>query len=167
MSDQPVVGIVMGSSSDLETMRVTHDVLKEFGVSSEMRILSAHRVPEQTAQWAESAAGRGIKILITAAGMANHLSGTAAARTNLPVIGIPLMGGVASGMDALLSTVQMPKGVPVATVAVGRAGAINAALLAVRILALSDSELAKKLDRYREKLSQEVLDADRRLQAES
>ncbi len=165
MNQNPLVGIVMGSSSDLETMKLAQDTLAEFGVPSEMRILSAHRVPEETAAWAAQAEKRGLRILITAAGMANHLSGTVAARSLLPVIGVPLLGGVASGVDSLLSTVQMPKGVPVGTMAVGRAGAINAALLAIRILALQDGDLRAKLAEYSQRLANEVLQSDARLRA--
>ncbi len=159
-----IVGIAMGSPSDVETMKIAQDVLTGFDVPSEIRILSAHRAPEETSAWARGAESRGLKVLIAAAGMANHLAGAVSANSNLPVIGVPLAGGIDSGMDALLSTVQMPKGVPVATVAVGRAGAINAALLAVRILALSDAGLATKLKDYREKLKEETLAADARLQ---
>ena len=155
-----VVGIVMGSASDRETMSRCYDTLKEFDVAAEMKVLSAHRTPEETTKWARTAEERGVKVIIAAAGLAAHLAGVVAAQTVLPVIGVPLAGGALQGFDSLLSTVQMPKGTPVGTVAIGSHGAVNAALLAIRILGLHDKDLAKKLREYQEKLKKEVLAAD-------
>ncbi len=157
---QVCVGIVMGSKSDLETMKLTKDTLEELGISCEMKVLSAHRTPEETRQWALAAEENGIKVIIAAAGLAAHLAGVVAAITTLPVIGVPLGGGPLNGFDALLSTVQMPTGTPVATVAIGSHGAKNAALLAARILALSDKELTKTLLSYKEKQRNEALKAN-------
>ncbi len=142
------VGILMGSESDLSKMEKAAEVLKQFGVPHEMKVISAHRLPDRVAEYASSAEKRGIQVLIAGAGMANHLAGTLAARTTLPVIGVPLSGSALSGVDALYSTVQMPKGVPVATVAVDLAA--NAAFLAVEILALGDAKLGRKLKEYRQ-----------------
>ena len=139
----PSVGILVGSRSDLPTMEKCTMRLEDLGVDSELEVLSAHRNPQGVAEYVASAPGRGIKIFICAAGMAAHLAGAVAARTNLPVIGIPVAAGTLGGFDALLATVQMPSGVPVATVAVN--GAANAAVLAAQILALSDPELAERL----------------------
>ncbi len=140
----PSVGILVGSKSDLPTMEKCTKRLEDLGVEHDLQVLSAHRNPEGVADFVTSAPERGIKVFICAAGMAAHLAGAVAARTNLPVIGIPVASGALSGFDALLSTVQMPSGVPVATVAVN--GAANAAVLAVQILALSDPELAERLE---------------------
>lgn len=140
----PKVGILVGSESDLPVLEKCRARLDEYGVEYELNVLSAHRNPEGVSEYAGTARERGLKVIICAAGMAAHLAGAVAARTNLPVIGIPVASGALSGFDALLSTVQMPSGVPVATVAVN--GAANAAVLAVQILALSDSELAEKLE---------------------
>lgn len=159
-----LVGIVMGSASDSELMQQTRKTLQEFGIESEFRVLSAHRTPEEACAWASGAKDRGLKIIIAAAGLAAHLAGVSAAHTTLPVIGVPMPGGPLSGFDSLLSTVQMPKGTPVATVAVGSAGAVNAALFAVRILALSDPSLAEKLVAYQKTLRDQVLESDRQLQ---
>ncbi len=142
------VGILMGSESDLSKMEKAAEVLKQFGVPHEMKVISAHRLPDRVAEYASSAEKRGIQVLIAGAGMANHLAGTLAARTTLPVIGVPLSGSALSGVDALYSTVQMPKGIPVATVAVDLAA--NAAFLAVEILALGDAKLGRKLKQYRQ-----------------
>ncbi|NOY28185.1 MAG: 5-(carboxyamino)imidazole ribonucleotide mutase [Oligoflexia bacterium] len=158
----PVVAIAMGSSSDLPTMQAAADLLDQLGIAVELRILSAHRTPVQAESFAEGAAGRGIKVLICGAGMAAHLAGVMAARTLLPVIGVPLASSL-MGLDALLSTVQMPPGVPVATVAIGRAGAKNAAWLAARILALSDPGLAQRLAAARDELTDRVRAADAEL----
>lgn len=160
--NRPLVGIVMGSASDRETMDAARELLARFGVGSEIRVLSAHRTPEQAARWAAQARDAGIKVIIAGAGLAAHLAGVVSAHTTLPVIGVPLEGGPLHGVDALLSTVQMPRGTPVATVAIGKTGAANAALLALRILALSDDSLSKALDSYREELAQETLTADRK-----
>jgi len=139
-------------------------VLAEFGVPYEMRISSAHRSPQRTAALAAEAGGRGIRVIIAGAGMAAHLAGVIAAETILPVIGVPIGGGALNGLDALCSTVQMPGGVPVATMAIGRAGARNAGILAVQILALDNAVLAERLNAYREKMAQEVDAKDRMLQ---
>ncbi|HTW90115.1 MAG TPA: 5-(carboxyamino)imidazole ribonucleotide mutase [bacterium] len=155
MKNQPVVAIAMGSDSDLPVMSETKSVLDEFGVTSEVQIVSAHRTPELCRRFARGAAGRGIKVIVAGAGKAAHLAGVIAAHTTLPVIGVPLDAGM-NGLDSLLSTAQMPGGVPVACMAVGKAGAKNAGLLAVEILALADSLLAKKLAAYREKMAREV-----------
>jgi 5-(carboxyamino)imidazole ribonucleotide mutase len=140
----PSVGILVGSSSDLPVMEKCTKRLEDLGVDYELEVLSAHRNPEGVAEYVASAPGRGIRAFICAAGMAAHLAGAVAARTNLPVIGIPIAAGTLGGFDALLATVQMPSGVPVATVAVN--GAANAAVLAAQILALSDHELARRLE---------------------
>jgi len=142
------VAVVMGSESDMGVMQRCIETLREFGIEPEVRIISAHRTPQIAAEFAEKAAGSGIKVIIAAAGMAAHLAGALAGRTTLPVIGVPLISaGGLEGVDALLSTIQMPAGVPVATVAIGKAGAKNAAILAVQILALSDKTLGEKLAR--------------------
>ncbi|MBR4424762.1 MAG: 5-(carboxyamino)imidazole ribonucleotide mutase [Oscillospiraceae bacterium] len=157
------VGIVMGSTSDLPVVEKALAVLQEYGVPIEVRVLSAHRCPEEAAAFARSARESGFSVLIAAAGMAAHLAGALAANCSLPVIGIPCKGAVLEGMDALLSTVMMPPGVPVATVGVD--GAKNAALLAVEILALSDESLAAKLEAARAANRAAVLEADAALQA--
>lgn len=145
MSDtSPVVGILVGSKSDLPVMEKCTAKLEELGVAHELEVKSAHRDPDSVGEYASAAKGRGIKVIICAAGMAAHLAGAVAARTNLPVIGIPIAAGHLNGLDALLATVQMPSGVPVATVAVN--GSTNAAVLAAQIVALSDEELAKRLE---------------------
>lgn len=160
-----MVGIVMGSDSDWPLLEAAVRTLRDFGVPCETRILSAHRAPGKAAHYAEAAAKRGIKIIIAAAGGAAHLAGLLAAHSILPVIGVPVKGGALAGMDALLSTVQMPAGVPVATVAVGSAGPINAALLAVQILALQNRVLAKKLHKHKRRLLNKVTKADRKIQS--
>ena len=142
-----VVGILMGSQTDLPKMEKAAEVLKQFGVSHEVKILSAHRLPDHVAAYAKEAESRGLRVLIAGAGMANHLAGALAANTVLPVIGVPLSGSALSGVDALYSTVQMPKGVPVATVAID--GAANAGYLAVEILALEDPSLRGKFQQHR------------------
>jgi 5-(carboxyamino)imidazole ribonucleotide mutase len=140
----PSVGILVGSRSDLPVMEKCTARLEDLGIDHELEVLSAHRTPEAVAEYVASAPGRGVKVFICAAGMAAHLAGAVAARTNLPVIGIPISAGPLNGFDALLATVQMPSGVPVATVAVN--GAANAGVLAAQILALSDSELAQRME---------------------
>lgn len=165
MKSKPVIGIVMGSDSDWPTLEHTVRTLEEFGVSHEARVISAHRTPELAAEYAREAARRGLKVIIAAAGGAAHLGGVLAAHTTLPVIGIPIKGGVLDGMDSLLSTLQMPAGIPVATVALGRAGAVNGAILAVQILALSDSRLAAVLRRHKTKLKQKVRKGNQRVQS--
>ena len=154
-----MIGIVMGSTSDWETMKAAAKMLKEFGVKYEAKAMSAHRTPRQVVKWVESAPKRGVKAIIAAAGGAAHLAGVVAAHTTLPVLGVPMPSQHLKGLDSLLSTVQMPKGVPVATFAIGEAGAANAALFAVAILALSDKSLAKKLLKFREKQTEAVLKA--------
>ena len=163
MSD-PQVLIVMGSDSDLPVMEEAARVLTEFGVPHEVRISSAHRSPDRTAKLAAEAAGRGVRVVIAGAGMAAHLAGVVAAETVLPVIGVPMGGGVLNGLDALYSTVQMPGGIPVATMAIGKAGAKNAGILAVQILALGDERLTTDLKAYRSKMADEVAGKDLELQ---
>ena len=159
------VAIVMGSDSDLAVMQSCIDQLGEFGIKPIVRIISAHRTPEIAADFAKNAAANGIKVIIAAAGMAAHLAGAMAAKVTLPVIGVPLdSGGGLGGMDALLSTVQMPPGVPVASVAIGKAGAKNAAVFAVQILALSDDKLAEKMAAFKEAQKQKVIAKDAALQ---
>ncbi len=145
----PLVGIVMGSQSDWETMRCAAELLDALGVPCEARIVSAHRTPDRLFAYAETAAGRGIRVVIAGAGGAAHLPGMLAAKTWLPVLGVPVQSKALSGMDSLLSIVQMPKGVPVGTLAIGAAGAANAALLAAAILALNDEGLAARLGAWR------------------
>jgi 5-(carboxyamino)imidazole ribonucleotide mutase len=154
----------MGSDSDLPVMEEGAKVLAEFGVPYEMRISSAHRSPKRTAGLAEGAAERGIRVIIAGAGMAAHLAGVIAAGTCLPVIGVPMGGSALHGMDALYSMVQMPAGIPVATMAIGRAGAKNAGIFAVQILALGDPLLMERLGAYREKMAREVEEKDLALQ---
>jgi len=161
---QPAVAILMGSDSDLETFRACAAALEEFGVPYVMRILSAHRTPEAVAEFVRNSDRDGVNVFIAGAGMAAHLAGAVAAQTVKPVIGVPMASPLMNGLDALLSTVQMPGGVPVATMAVGKAGAKNAALLAVQILALSDARLAAALAGYKKKMADEVLSKDRALQ---
>jgi len=158
MTDQnsPLVGIVMGSDSDWPHVRAAATALEEFGVAYEARVMSAHRTPDLVHQYASTASGRGIKILLAAAGGAAHLAGTVAAHTILPVIGIPVPTDLAGGLDSLLSTVQMPGDVPVATVGVGMGGPRNAGLLAVQILALSDAKLREKVVSFKEGLTDQV-----------
>ena len=161
----PTVLIVMGSDSDLSTMEEAARILTEFGVPFEMRISSAHRSPQRTAQLASEAAGRGVQLIIAAAGMAAHLAGVIAAETTLPVIGVPMGGGALSGMDALYATVQMPGGIPVATMAIGKAGAKNAGLFAVQVLSLANPALHAKFVAYRQQMAAEVEQKDAALQA--
>jgi len=159
------VAVVMGSDSDMEVMKACIDQLKDFGIEPTVRIISAHRTPCAAAEFADNALENGFKVIIAAAGMAAHLAGSIAGRTTLPVIGVPLDSKAGlNGMDALLSTVQMPPGVPVATVAIGKAGAKNAAILAVQILSLSDEALAKKLAAFKEAQAKKVLEKDANLQ---
>lgn len=164
MNELPVVLIVMGSDSDLPVMQEAADVLAQFGVPCEVRISSAHRSPARTMALASEAAGRGIRIIIAGAGMAAHLAGVVAAKTVLPVIGVPMPGGALNGVDALYSTVQMPAGIPVATMAIGKAGAKNAGIFAVQILALNDARLAEELEKYRHEMDLECARKDTALQ---
>ena len=160
---KPQVGIVMGSDSDLPVMQEAASVLKEHGVAHEIRILSAHRVPDVTAEYAQQAKSRGVQVLIAGAGGAAHLAGAVAANTTLPVIGVPLTGTVFEGTDAFLATLQMPPGVPVATVSVGKWGAKNAGILALQILALKDKRLAQRLKIMKDQMREAVLTRDRNL----
>ena len=153
----PKIGILMGSKSDADIMGEAARILEEFGVPHEMKVLSAHRTPQETSEYAQSAESKGIQALIAGAGYAAHLAGALAAHSTLPIIGVPLDASSLQGLDSLLSTVQMPKGIPVACMGIGKAGAINAALFAVQILARSDPDLAQKLREYREKMRQEIL----------
>jgi 5-(carboxyamino)imidazole ribonucleotide mutase len=148
-SDTPLVGIIMGSQSDWPTLRHASDTLRTLGVPHECRIVSAHRTPDRLAAYAKSARDRGLRVLVAGAGGAAHLPGMAAAWTSLPVLGVPMESHALKGLDSLLSIVQMPAGIPVATLAIGRPGAINAALLAAAILAGSDPSLARRLDAWR------------------
>jgi 5-(carboxyamino)imidazole ribonucleotide mutase len=156
MANQPLVSIVMGSDSDLEIMRETGKALDEFGIVYEMDVTSAHRSPARTSEYASKAAGRGIRVIIAGAGGAAHLAGVIAAHTSLPVIGVPIPSTSLQGLDSLLAIVQMPAGIPVATVAIGKPGATNAGILAAQIIAGSNAELAKKLAGYKEKLARGV-----------
>ena len=150
MSEAPLVGIIMGSTSDWETMRHAAETLDALGVAHETKVVSAHRTPQRLFDYANAAAGRGIKVVIAGAGGAAHLPGMAASMTHLPVLGVPVESEALKGMDSLLSIVQMPGGVPVGTLAIGKAGAINAALLAAAILATGDAQLARRLESWRE-----------------
>ena len=152
------VGIIMGSHSDWDTMRHAADILTQLGVPHESKIVSAHRTPDLLFEYAEEAEGRGIWVIIAGAGGAAHLPGMTAAKTRLPVLGVPVQSKALSGMDSLLSIVQMPKGIPVGTLAIGEAGAVNAGLLAAAIIALHDPAVAEKLDAYRKAQTQRVLD---------
>ena len=163
MKNEAKVSIVMGSQSDLETLQQAADVLQEFGITHELRIISAHRTPDAAHRFAASAEERGVKLIIAGAGKAAHLAGVMASLTLLPVIGVPMKTSDLGGLDSLLSTVQMPGGIPVATVAIGKAGAKNAALLAVAILAQQDTELRDRLAAYRQKMTRTVEEADREL----
>jgi phosphoribosylamine--glycine ligase len=155
--DKIQVALMMGSRNDMPVVEQAVRMLESFGVSSEVRVLSAHRTPRQTAEYAEALAGRGVKVVICAAGGAAALAGVVAAHTSLPVIGIPLDSMGFQGLDALLSTVQMPPGVPVAAVGIGKPGAKNAALLAVRMLALSDDTLVRKLEDFSREQAEQIL----------
>jgi 5-(carboxyamino)imidazole ribonucleotide mutase len=156
-SGKPLVGILMGSKSDWDTMRHVAETLERFGVPNESRVLSAHRTPKETSEYVSSAAERGLEVLIAGAGGAAHLAGVAAAHTTLPVLGVPMESASLKGLDSLLSTVQMPGGIPVATFAIGKPGAINAALFAVAILAGRRPELGEKLRQFRAEQSTKVL----------
>jgi 5-(carboxyamino)imidazole ribonucleotide mutase len=158
--DKPRVAVIMGSKSDWETMRHAVETLEQFGVSTERRVVSAHRTPELMATFAREAAGRGIEVIIAGAGGAAHLPGMVAAHTWLPVLGVPVESRVLRGVDSLLSIVQMPAGIPVATLAIGTAGAKNAALLALGILALQDEMVRTALIEFRTKQTEEVLAAE-------
>ncbi len=152
----PVVGIIMGSQSDWDTMQHAHDTLHNLDIPHETRIVSAHRTPDRLVDYAKTAKSRGLQVIIAGAGGAAHLPGMAASMTALPVLGVPVESHALKGMDSLLSIVQMPGGIPVGTLAIGKAGAINAALLAASILALNDTALAARLDDYRKKQTDNV-----------
>ena len=154
-----MIGIVMGSANDWDVMKAAAKMLEDFGVPYDARAMSAHRTPRAVAEWAEGAQKNGMKAIIAAAGGAAHLAGVVAAHTTLPVLGVPMPSKHLQGLDSLLSTVQMPKGIPVATFAIGEAGAANAALFAVALLALSDAGMAKKLEEFRRKQTEAVLKA--------
>lgn len=156
----PRVSVVMGSTSDWPTMAKAHEILESFGVDHECKVVSAHRTPAWLTQFATTAEERGVQVVIAGAGGAAHLPGMVAAQTRLPVIGVPVQSRALNGLDSLLSIVQMPGGVPVATVAIGEAGAKNAGLLAVSILALGDPELARKLEDFRRKQTEAVLEQE-------
>jgi 5-(carboxyamino)imidazole ribonucleotide mutase len=156
-SGTPLVAVIMGSKSDWETMKQAADTLAEFGVPHEARVMSAHRTPKLVAEYTERAEGRGIQVIIAGAGGAAHLAGVIAAYTTLPVLGVPIESRALKGLDSLLSMVQMPGGIPVGTLAIGAAGARNAALLAIAILANSRPELREKLGRFREEQARKVM----------
>jgi 5-(carboxyamino)imidazole ribonucleotide mutase len=158
-----LVSIVMGSDSDLDIMREAAKSLDEFGIPYEMDVTSAHRSPERTAEYAKNAAGRGVRVIIAGAGGAAHLAGVIAAHTTLPVIGVPIPSTSLNGMDSLLATVQMPAGIPVATVAIGKPGATNAGLLAAQIIGLSTADIATKLEGHKQKLAKGVEEKSRKL----
>jgi phosphoribosylaminoimidazole carboxylase PurE protein len=165
MIQNTVVSIVMGSDSDLEVMREAGKVLEDFGIAYEIDVTSAHRSPDRTAAYARKAAERGIRVIIAGAGGAAHLAGVIAAHTTLPVIGVPIPSTSLQGMDSLLATVQMPAGIPVATVAIGKPGATNAGILAAQIIAVSDAAVAGKLQEHKKKLAQGVEEKSRKLKA--
>jgi len=160
---KPLVSIVMGSDSDLEIMREAAKTLEEFGIAYEIDVTSAHRSPDRTAEYARKAADRGIRVIIAGAGGAAHLAGVIAAHTTLPVIGVPIPSTALNGLDSLLATVQMPAGIPVATVAIGKPGATNAGILAAQILGLSSAAVAKKLADHKEKLANGVEEKSKKL----
>ncbi len=162
---KPLVSIVMGSDSDLEIMREAGKSLDEFGIAYEIDVTSAHRSPDRTADYARKAAGRGIRVIIAGAGGAAHLAGVIAAHTILPVIGVPIPSTSLQGMDSLLATVQMPAGIPVATVAIGKPGATNAGILAAQVLGLTDAAIAKKLAMHKEKLARGVEERSKQMKA--
>ena len=157
---QPKVGIIMGSRSDWETLRAAAEVLEQLGVAHEVKVVSAHRTPDRLFEYAATAAERGLQLIIAGAGGAAHLPGMVAAKTWLPVLGVPVQSQALNGMDSLLSIVQMPKGIPVGTLAIGKAGAANAALLAASMLALQDAAIRDALQAFRRQQSEAVLEAD-------
>ena len=158
LDEKPLVGVIMGSMSDWETLRHTSETLEELGVPHEVRVVSAHRTPDLMFEYAGTASARGLEVIVAGAGGAAHLPGMVAAKTWVPVLGVPVESHALRGMDSLLSIVQMPAGVPVGTLAIGRAGAINAALLATAIVARGRPKLAESLERYRSERKQSVLD---------
>ncbi|AOP13738.1 5-(carboxyamino)imidazole ribonucleotide mutase [Bacillus sp. FSL K6-1109] len=160
---QPLLGVIMGSTSDWETMKHACGILDELGIPFEKKVVSAHRTPDLMFEYAETARERGLKVIIAGAGGAAHLPGMVAAKTTLPVIGVPVQSKALNGLDSLLSIVQMPGGVPVATVAIGKAGAVNAGLLAAQILSAFDEKFAGRLDERRESIRQTVLESSDQL----
>lgn len=165
MSKQTSVSVIMGSKSDLDTMNEAVAILDAFGIGHEVRVISAHRTPARAHEFGSTAEARGVKVIIAGAGKAAHLAGVMASLTTIPILGVPMKTSDLGGLDSLLSTVQMPGGIPVATTAIGKAGAKNAGLLAVAILALSDKDLATKLKAYRDTQRREVEQADDSLQS--
>lgn len=161
---KPVVGIIMGSDSDLPVMQEAARVLKQFEIPYEIGVYSAHRSPHRTSDYVRAARNRGLKVIIAGAGSSAHLAGVSAAETTLPVIGVPIDSSPLRGFDSLLSTVQMPPGVPVATMGIGKSGATNAAFLAIQILALSDEGLTQRLAEYKEQLEKSVAEKSKRVQ---
>lgn len=166
MSDKPLVGIVMGSDSDWSLVKTAVEVLQKFGVGFEVRVISAHRTPELATQYAATAEERGLQVIIAAAGGAAHLGGVLAAHTVLPVVGIPIPGGALNGLDSLYATIQMPAGIPVATVTLGSAGPVNAALFAIQILGSANPELRVKFHAYKEELKEKVAQGNQRVNAD-
>jgi 5-(carboxyamino)imidazole ribonucleotide mutase len=164
MAETPLVSIVMGSDSDLEIMTEAAKALEDFGIAYEMDVTSAHRSPARTAEFARNAAGRGIRVIIAGAGGAAHLAGVIAAETTLPVIGVPIPSTPLNGLDSLLAIVQMPAGIPVATTAIGKAGATNAGILAAQMIGLSNTGVAGKLKALKEKLARSVEEKSKKLQ---
>jgi phosphoribosylaminoimidazole carboxylase PurE protein len=160
---KPIVAIVMGSDSDLPVMRAAQEILNEYHISNEVKILSAHRSPEDVRRFSHAARTKGTKVIIAGAGGAAHLAGVIASHTTLPVIGVPMETNELKGIDSLFSTVQMPSGVPVATVTIGKTGAKNAAILALEILSLNDKKIARRLDEFRKELSKSVREKNRSL----
>src|SRR6478752_7243814 len=165
MSTKPRVSIVMGSDSDLDIMRESAKALEEFGIEYEIDVTSAHRSPDRTAEFARQAAARGVRVIIAGAGGAAHLAGVIAAHTTLPVIGVPIPSTSLQGMDSLLATVQMPAGIPVATVAIGKPGATNAGILAAQMIGLSDPSVAGKLEEHKRRLARGVEEKSNKLRA--
>ena len=163
---KPEVGIVMGSDSDWPIVKTATETLENFGIAYEVRVISAHRTPDEASEYARTAIKRGLKIIMSAAGGAAHLGGVLAAHTTLPVIGIPIKGGALNGIDSLLATIQMPSGIPVATVTLGSAGPVNAAIFAAQILALSRPALARKMKTFKTTLKRKVTKGDARVQSE-
>ncbi len=165
-NQKPLVGIVMGSDSDLPTMTETAKTLKQFSIPFEIEITSAHRSPARTQEYARTARDRGLKAIVVGAGGASHLAGVIAAESTLPVIGVPMANSPLSGMDALLSTVQMPGGVPVATMAIGKAGAVNAAIFAAQIIGTSDAKVERALAKFKEDLARSVAEKSEKVKKE-
>ena len=165
-TNQPKVGILMGSDSDLEVMREAEKRLDSFGIAYETRIMSAHRTPDIAAEYSSTAVKRGLEVIICGAGAAAHLAGAMAANTTLPVIGVPIDSSGLKGLDALLATVQMPAGIPVATMAIGKAGAANAGIFAAQIVGLKDADVAAKLVQFKKEMAGGVEERDRKLQSE-